>query len=41
MTTPAQPFVQRRRDRRVADMPKDELWRVFGLVDRRKAERRA
>jgi hypothetical protein len=27
--------------RRIADMPKHDLWRVFGLVDRRKAERRA
>jgi hypothetical protein len=34
-------FVYRRRDRRIADMPKHDLWRVFGLVDRRKAERRA
>jgi hypothetical protein len=34
-------FVYRRRDRRVADMPKDELWRVYRVVDRRKAERRA
>jgi hypothetical protein len=34
-------FVNRRRDRRVADMPKHELWRIYGTVDRRNAERRA
>jgi hypothetical protein len=34
-------FVYRRRDRRIADMPKHELWRVFRKVDERKAERRA
>jgi hypothetical protein len=35
-------FVYRRRDRRMADMPKHDLWRVMGIAeDRRKVSRRA
>jgi hypothetical protein len=33
-------FVYRRRDRRIADMPKHDLWRLFHVTERRKAERR-
>jgi hypothetical protein len=33
-------MIARRRDRRMADMPQHDLWRLFHVSDRRKAERR-
>jgi CRISPR/Cas system-associated protein endoribonuclease Cas2 len=33
-------MIARRRDRRMADMPKHDLWRLFHVTERRKAERR-